>query len=161
VKTRRGSSRGQTSVEFALAGIVLLILFFGVIEISRLIFGLNSITTAAREAGRYGIASANAAAAQGQNPGLQTACETGTTTGLRDTAVSKAQGIGSITVTAATYNDDGPPHTVNSNADPKNLPAICTVTVSWVYTPASGFFSLLKPATFTSTSQQYFYNNLK
>jgi hypothetical protein len=64
-------------------------------------------------------------------------------------------------VTAGTYNDDGPPHTVNSNTDSKNLPAISTVTVSWAHTPASGFFALIKPVTFSSTSQQCFYNNLK
>jgi hypothetical protein len=80
VTVRGRSSGGQTSVEFALAGVVVLVLFFGVIEVSRLIFGLNSITTAAREAGRYGIASANVAAAQAQNSSLQTACETTTTT---------------------------------------------------------------------------------
>jgi Flp pilus assembly protein TadG len=155
------SSRGQTSVEFALAGIVLFVLFMGVIEVSRLLFGLSSITTAAREGGRYGIASGNVAAAQAQDSALQTACDTANTTGLKAAATSHAQGIGTVTVTAATYNADGPPHTVNSNTDSKNLPAVCTVTISWAYTPASGFFALIKPAPFTSTSQQYFYNNLK
>lgn len=156
---RRGdTSKGQTSVEFALAGIVLFVLFLGVVEVSRLVFGLNSITTAAREGGRYGIASGNVAAAQAQNSALQTACDTASTTGLATNARSHAQGIGTITVTAAPLNANG---NSNSNTDSKNLPAICSVTISWAYKPATGFFSLIKPVTFTSTSQQYFSNNLK
>jgi Flp pilus assembly protein TadG len=158
VTLRRVSRLGQTSVEFALASFVFFAILFGVIEISRLVFGLNSITTAAREGGRYGIASANVAAARTQsgNPNLQTACDTA---GLSPIASSFARGIGSVTVTAATLAEDGV--TPASNTDSKNLPAVCSVTVNWAWQPVTGVFGLIKPAPFSSTSQQRFYNNLK
>lgn len=49
-------SRGQGLVEFSLALPVMLMLFFGVVEFGRLLFYYSAVTTASREAARYGSA---------------------------------------------------------------------------------------------------------
>ena len=48
--------KGQGLVEFALTLPLLLMLFFGIIEFGRLLFFYSAVTTAAREAARYGSA---------------------------------------------------------------------------------------------------------
>ena len=59
VNTKSASKREETAqgmVEFALTLPILLMLFFGIIEFGRLLFTYSVVTTAAREAARYGSA---------------------------------------------------------------------------------------------------------
>ena len=53
---KRKSARGQGMVEFALTIPIVLILMLGIIEFGRLLFVYTSITSAGREAARYGSA---------------------------------------------------------------------------------------------------------
>lgn len=142
--------RGQTTVEFALAGTVLFILLIGILEVARLVYGLSALTTAARDAARYGIASSNPAPS-----GYVTACVT--SAGLTSVAQQDAGGVAFSSVTATTTNMNG---SANNNQTASNPPAICTVTVTWAYSPASGLFGFLNSTTYTSISTQYFNNNL-
>ena len=52
--TRTGRERGQALVEFALVFPVFLLLFFGVIDIGRLVYVNNAVAQAAREGSRWG-----------------------------------------------------------------------------------------------------------
>ena len=51
----RPQEAGQELVEFALILPLLLLLFFGIIEVGRLMLSYNTIANAAREGARYGI----------------------------------------------------------------------------------------------------------
>lgn len=53
---RNRKEKAQGFVEFALTLPILLMLFFGIIEFGRLLFFYSAVTTAAREAARYGSA---------------------------------------------------------------------------------------------------------
>lgn len=55
-KVTSRSEMAQGMVEFALTLPVLLVLFFGIMEFGRLLFTYSVVTTAAREAARYGSA---------------------------------------------------------------------------------------------------------
>jgi Flp pilus assembly protein TadG len=52
-EARRGTGRGQATVEFALVLIVLVALLYGIMEIGRLVFINAEIDNAAREASHY------------------------------------------------------------------------------------------------------------
>lgn len=54
IRSRREKAQGM--VEFALTLPLLLVLFFGIIEFGRLLFYFSMVTTATREAARYGSA---------------------------------------------------------------------------------------------------------
>jgi hypothetical protein len=45
--------RGQSTVEFALAALLLLLLVFGILEVSRLVFAVSNISNGAREGAHY------------------------------------------------------------------------------------------------------------
>jgi TadE-like protein len=53
-KTRRDKAQGM--VEFALVFPVVLLLIYGIMEFGRMIYIYSSVTTASREAARYGVA---------------------------------------------------------------------------------------------------------
>jgi Flp pilus assembly protein TadG len=57
LKKARNRSNGQAMVEFALVLPVLLLIIFGIIEASRLVFMYSSVINASREAARFGSAS--------------------------------------------------------------------------------------------------------
>lgn len=140
--TGHAGSSGQTSVEFALASVVFFTLVFGAVEIGRLVYGLNASATAAREGARWAVASANTV-----NPD-KTACEPSSTPGMISYAQSKAPGI-PLQIS------------VQENVDAKSNPVSCTVTATWVYQPASGFFNFLPSHNYSSISTLYFNGNLK
>ena len=50
---RRGRGRGQALTEFAVVLPVFLMLVFGIIDLGRVIWGLDNVTNAAREGARY------------------------------------------------------------------------------------------------------------
>jgi hypothetical protein len=139
-------------VEFALISVVFFTLFIGVIEVGRLLYGLSAISNAAREGARYGIAYSNPhTSASGKS-----ACVTGA--GMTAAALQAAQGVGTETgaspdlvVTA----QELPNPAVGGSTVP---PVSCKVTVLWHFKPASGFFSLIKPVDYTSTTTLYFYS---
>lgn len=54
MSTRRSQERGQALVEFALVLPVFLLLFFGIIDIGRLVYVNNAVAQAAREGSRWG-----------------------------------------------------------------------------------------------------------
>ncbi len=53
---RRGGFQSQAMVEFALALPLLLLVLYGLLEVGRLLFMYSSVTTASREAARFGAA---------------------------------------------------------------------------------------------------------
>lgn len=53
--TRRASQAGSTTVEFAIVGLVLFIVVFGVIELGRLLFVVNALTEATRRGARMAV----------------------------------------------------------------------------------------------------------
>ena len=53
--TRRGRSRGQSLVEFALVIPIFLVLLMAIVDIGRAIWAQNSVAAAAREGARYAI----------------------------------------------------------------------------------------------------------
>lgn len=142
VASRRQGQRGVTMVEFALVGVVFFMLLIGVFEVGRLLYGLSTMTNAAREGARYAVASANTLS------GHTNACDN-TTPGVTDRVRNQASGVAPITIDVIT------------NVDVKGDPQSCSVTVDWAYKPASGFFDIFAPHTFSSESTLYFQNNLR
>lgn len=141
-------------VEFVLVAFIFFAMLIGIVEIGRLVYGLNAITSAAREGGRFGIATGNyvpgntssgsciaAATDGGQAPPI------GRT--LMNHVLDQAGGIGLLSTDVVVNDLPGPPH-------------VCTVSVTWRYLPLSGFFGFLSSSThnFTSTSTQNFQDNL-
>jgi Flp pilus assembly protein TadG len=137
-------------VEFALVGITFFILLIGIFEVGRLIYGLGGMTNAAREGARYAVASGNPAV-------------TSPRTVSGTTYPGTACGSSAALTRAATVASQGIPVVVTAVENPTNTTmrvVSCTVTVTWNYTPASGFFSILKPHPFTSSATLYFYSDL-
>jgi Flp pilus assembly protein TadG len=129
---------GQTAVEFTLVAIVFFSLVFGIFEGGRYIYGVNSVTNAAREAARWGIATSNSC--DSTQPGMQAA------------ALQAMQGIG-------TFSFSNPPWPATGNyahaaGGTGNAGDYCEVTVQWTFLPAAGAFGFPK-ATVTTTSRQY------
>jgi Flp pilus assembly protein TadG len=140
--TARKDQGGVTSIEFALVSVVFFMLLVGIFEVGVLLYGLSSMTNGAREGARYGVASLN------NISGHLTACDN-TTPALAQSVRNVASGVPLASIDATT------------NLDGNGNPQSCTVTVTWDYRPASGFFSIMKPHTFTSVSTLYFQNNLQ
>ncbi len=93
------SHRGQGLVEFALVLPLLLIFFMGIIEFSRLFIIYTTVTSASREAARYGVS-------VGETPG-------GTPryhdcTGIRD-AARRVNLLSPLTTIAIDYDRNGSP----------------------------------------------------
>ncbi|MEA2684561.1 MAG: TadE-like protein [Chloroflexota bacterium] len=130
---RAGGRVGQTAVEFALIGTILLALFFGVFEVGRFAFGASAVSNGAREGARWSVASGNV-------PAAGTACDA-TLTGLKAAVYAQIQGITPVpTITAA--EDAGQ--------------TWCAVTVTWSYRPWVGGLSFFKPFSLSSTSREYY-----
>src|SRR5688500_14968141 len=53
INEKRASAHGQAAVEFALTLMILLVLVYGIIEVSRLIFINSSVENGAREGAHY------------------------------------------------------------------------------------------------------------
>jgi Flp pilus assembly protein TadG len=63
---RRNRSRGQALVEFALTVPIFFLLLFGLIDLGRAVYVNNSMSQAAREAGRWGSVQARSATDAGR-----------------------------------------------------------------------------------------------
>lgn len=130
----RSGNRGQTTVEFALIGIMFFLVFVGVFEVGRFAFGVNALTNGAREGARYGVAGANTSG-----------CNWVSGNGLDTAARSQIQGISPADII------------VSAQPDSPVAPTFCEVTVQWNYQPASGGFGgFFAGKTVKSTSRQYF-----
>lgn len=125
--TKRGRSRGQSLVEFALILPLLLILLVGVIDAGRLVFAYNNASNAAREAGRTAIVN--------QTPAT-----------IREKAAQQASMLGLPTTDPGGCPADGGPTTAptgtcfaflnGAGTSPCATPAVgCTavVSVKWRY----------------------------
>jgi Flp pilus assembly protein TadG len=136
-RTRRGQ-RGQTVVEFALAGTVLLSLMFAVIDFGRALFTYNVVTNAARIGSRYAIvhgSSCTLAICPASSSAIQTY------------VLSKVSGLNpsQLTVTARWTTGSG-------CGDPMFQGPNCIVTVTATY-PFKLVMSLNRSWTMTATSQ--------
>lgn len=128
---KQQQNHGQGMVEFALALPILLLLVFGVIEAGRLLFFVSSVSSASREAARYG-------AAVGENAG-------GTLrfrdcAGIRDAAKRVGAFAGVQDANVNIQYDNGPGTTVFANSCPPNeadvsLGSRIIVNVSVPYKP--------------------------
>jgi hypothetical protein len=54
-KTSKAKERGQATVEFALVILLLMLLVFGIVDFSRLLFAYATMSNGVREGARYGI----------------------------------------------------------------------------------------------------------
>lgn len=52
---RRRHRRGATTVEFAVVSIILILILFGILEFSLVVYTTNVVENAAREGARYGV----------------------------------------------------------------------------------------------------------
>jgi len=145
----RRRTRGQALVEFALILPLLLILLMAVIDVGRLVFAYNSVSNAAREAGRTAIVN-------------QTAVT------IREKAAQQAAMLGLPTTDPGGCPADGGPTTANSGTcfaflngagtAPCATPAVgCTavVSVKWRYQtliPLVG--DLVGPVAVSATTRQ-------
>jgi Flp pilus assembly protein TadG len=59
-----GRQEGQSLVEFTIGLLVMLLLIFGIIDLSRAVFARNALASAAREAARYAVVHPTADAAE-------------------------------------------------------------------------------------------------
>jgi Flp pilus assembly protein TadG len=134
VSQRSQRLRGQASAEFAMAAVVFFAIFFGIFEVGRYVYGVNAVTSGAREGARWAAAANNAPAGQTD------ACDA-TLAGLQSAVRANAQGVGPITI--------------SSTRDAATQSQWCQVTVVYSYAPAGGAFGL--PAfNITSSSRQYY-----
>ncbi len=135
---RRRGQRGQTVVEFALAGTVLLSLMFGIIDFGRALFTYNVVTNAARIGSRYAIvhgSSCTLAICPANSAAIQTY------------VLSKVTGLNpsDLSVTARWTTGSG-------CNDPLFQGPNCIVTVTATY-PFKLVMSLNRSWTMTATSQ--------
>lgn len=116
--SRRGRSRAQAMVEFALVAPMFFLLLFGIIEAGRFIFYYETLNHATREGARYAIVNGantlgcpTGPAAPGSTP-----CDTAgndVKARVRQAALGVA---GTITVVPTWYLDNGRGSTVNVHA---------------------------------------------
>jgi Flp pilus assembly protein TadG len=132
--------RGQATVEFAFVGLMFFALFFGVFEVARFAFGVSTVSNAAREGARWGVAAQNVPTTPPPPP--PTACDA-TLAGLKAAVYAQLQGI-------------TPTPTITSTQDPSAQPAWCEVTVTWDYQPVVGGLSFFNGFMLSSTSRQYY-----
>jgi len=134
VKRSGIGSRGQTTVEFAIVGVIFFLLLIGVFEIGRFAYGVNALTNGAREGARYAVAGANSLG-----------CTWVSGNGLDKAARAQIQGLPSADIT------------VSATPDSVTTPTYCEVTVQWAYKPASGGFGgVFAGRTVKSISREYF-----
>ena len=99
-----GRERAQGIVEFALMLPLLLVLIFGIIEFGRLLFFYSAVTTATREAARYG----SAAEHYNDCPGIKGAARRlGGLVGVQDTNISISYDNGHGVVVSASCPPGG------------------------------------------------------
>jgi Flp pilus assembly protein TadG len=140
--------RGQTTVEFALVALLVLIpLLVGIIESGRYVYSISAVTNAAREGARYAIAQGNLT---NQDP----------TTTCPGTVAVPATAPAAVASAAALATSGVGPLTVKTSLDtsqtPGNPPAWCQVTVSYQFNPVGGGFNQLPASPISATSRQYF-----
>ena len=143
--------RAQSMVEFAMTLPLLLILIFGIIEFGRLIFFYSAVTTAAREAARFGSAASHYQDCDGIRAA---ALRIGSLAGVQNTSSS-----------VVVQYDSGPSTTLTSNCPVGNtgpdlaLGNRVVVTVSTSFRPVVPLINL-KPFTITSVAKRTILMNL-
>jgi Flp pilus assembly protein TadG len=145
---RRGGSGakatdGNTMVEFSLIVFLLMMLFLGVVEMTRMILVYNALANSARAGARYasvhghgrsGGAGINGESGPGNNPAeVLAVVENYSTAGLVTLSASN------ITVSYSPSNTAG---------------SVVTVTVSYVYSPLVSWFQNLLSARLGSTTKE-------
>jgi hypothetical protein len=118
---RRGDSRGQTLVEFALIIPIFLLVFLGLFDLGRAVFYHSTISNASREAVRLGIVDQTDAA-------------------IRQAAVDNANGVMPIGIDDVTVQFLAP-NLTNTGTCPAQpaIGCIVQVTVIHAFTPATPF----------------------
>jgi Flp pilus assembly protein TadG len=133
---RLADSRGSSLVEFSLVAFMLLMVIFGVVEISRLVLVYTDVANAAREGTRYG--STHASADMGNSSPLACNNVSGTDT---------IQGVACDMLTAAPVNRGRASVTVSGE---RAIGETKTITVTYRYDPLTTYFPL--NVTLSSTS---------
>ncbi|MDZ4278526.1 MAG: TadE/TadG family type IV pilus assembly protein [Dehalococcoidia bacterium] len=129
---RRGEA-GQAQVEFALVGLVFLILVFGMIDVGRAVWNYNTLAEATREGTRYAIVH-GARASDPSGPGDDAA--------VQAQVQQFAAGLDLSQLTVSVDFPDGN----------NNLGDEVTVTSEYDYDPLFGFFGAVSiPMTSSST----------
>src|SRR5437588_13068448 len=118
---RRGSSRGQTLVEFAIIIPIFILMLMGIFDLGRAVYAWSTINNAAREGGRQAIVDQTLAHIQSR---------------AIQHAASLGLAIGNVTVH---YNDPATPNTAGScnGNDTPAFGCIAEVTVRYTYTAAT------------------------
>ena len=118
-RIRRERNHGQGIVEFAIVFPLLLLLIFGIFEISRIMLAYSAVVSASREAARYGAAILDTG---GGIPQYEDC------TGIRETAKRMGQftGITDADITIQYSNDSG----IYSNVCPPSQEVLSADTIS-------------------------------
>ena len=129
---RRGDSRGQSLVEFALVLPILLVMFMGIFDFGRAIFAFNSVSNAAREGMRVAIVN--------QNPTVITSKAKAAMTGLPPDGTSVTftncgtLKIGCLASVKVTYGWQALTPIIGNLVGPKTIESTTTMPVERVYT---------------------------
>jgi Flp pilus assembly protein TadG len=132
VNRRRGDSRGQSLVEFALVLPILLVMFMGIFDFGRAIFAFNSVSNAAREGMRVAIVN--------QNPTVITSKAKAAMTGLPPDGTSVTftncgtLKIGCLASVKVTYGWQALTPIIGNLVGPKTIESTTTMPVERVYT---------------------------
>lgn len=111
---QRTTSLGQGLVEFALVIPILLLLFWGIIEASRLLFVYNSVMLSSREAVRYGSATGKVAGGKTYYQDC---------TGIRNAAI-RVGGLAGVSSGDVTITYDHGPGTGSFSSCPPSIDSV-------------------------------------
>ena len=148
-------SRGQAMVEFALVGLLLLMLVFGLVDLSRAVLLYNTVATAAHEGARFGVVlnhgswgSTNQFAVPGNNRGTYAGISG---YGSNTIATKVAERCSGLDPDQTTVEISWPPATSTRPGFTTPL----TVTVRHPFTPAAGGLIGIGPITVQASSTMY------
>lgn len=148
-----GNCQGQALVEFAALTIPLLMLLFGVIEISRIMLVYTTVANAARIGARYAIANSTPPGTTAYYPNIGT-LKSNVTTIVQGFAAAGTLNTSSthLTVTVSYPNSSCTGSTSTSTCTGTTPGSPVQVTVSYIYDPLLSYFSF-GTITLTSTSE--------
>ena len=156
-RTRRGASRAQAMVEFALALPIFLLVVYGLLEVGRLIFMVAAVATASREGVRYASAwGVNAASTRQYQDctGIRNAAKnTGFLLGLQNSSIRIGYDSGPSTTYKEYCNLDsyGQIKDTTTSLGPCNR---VVVTIKATYQPILPLFVPLTTKNMSSTTRR-------
>lgn len=148
----KGGGRGQSAVEFALTAPLLILGLFGLIQVAYLVYGINTVSNAAREGARAAISAQSACL---YNDPLVVAAVNRATAGVNGITITTNTGTGLVGLSYPEVHQASVSTSLAAGVNHASG-AYCEVTVTWAFKPLSGALPL--PSTNISSTSRLYYN---